>query len=80
MCINYVMESYINWLYLLVIWINFISVSIKGQPQYKRQKALSQCVRYSEVLLQQKQSKKESKHGRICDSYESFFTRHHKLT
>jgi hypothetical protein len=46
---NYV-ASYVNWS-SQVLWINFVSASIKGQLPYKRQKACSQCVRYSEVLL-----------------------------
>ena len=41
------MESYVNWL----LWINFVSTSVKGQPLYKGQNARSQCVRYSEVPL-----------------------------
>ena len=34
------MESYINWLYPLVM----DQLSVKGQPPYKGQKACSQCV------------------------------------
>ena len=48
--ISFIMYESYYWLYL-ELWINFVSASIKGQPLYKGQKALSQCVRYSEVPL-----------------------------
>ena len=36
---------------ILELWVEFVSVSEKGQPLYKGQRARSQFVRYSEVLL-----------------------------
>ena len=35
----------------LHVWVEFVSASEKGQPLYKGQRACSQFVRYSEVLL-----------------------------
>ena len=36
---------------ILVLWVEFVSASEKGQPLYKGQRAHSQFVHYSEVLL-----------------------------